>query len=84
MGCVVIHHDGLQDPLVAPLQPFSCLNVDVVMRQIEKVLNGLQELVVNESFEITTGTINLPKCRTHIGNCRTTPCSRTGRYLPVV
>ena len=34
-GHVVIHHDGLQDPIVVPLQPWDRLNVDVVMGQIE-------------------------------------------------
>ena len=61
LGRVVIHHDGLQDPIVVPLQPWDGLNVDVVMGQIEKVLNSHQELALNESFEITIGTINLPK-----------------------
>ena len=61
LGRVVIHHDGLQDPIVVPLQPWDRLNVDVVMGNIEKVLNSRQELAVNESFEITIGTINVPK-----------------------
>ena len=61
LGCVVIHHDGLQDPIVVPLQPWDRLNVDVVMGQIKKVLNSHQELAMNESDEITIGTINLPK-----------------------
>ena len=60
-GHVVIHHNGLQDPIVVPLQPWDRLNVDVVMGQLEKVLNSHQELAMNESFEITIGTINLPK-----------------------
>ena len=61
LGRVLIHHDGLQDPIVVPLQPWDRLNVDVVMGQIEKVLNSYQDLAMNESFEITIGTINLPK-----------------------
>ena len=61
LGRVVVHHDGLQDPIVVPLQPWDRLNADVVMGQIEKVLNSHQELAMNESFEITNGTINLPK-----------------------
>ena len=61
LGRVVIHHDGLQDPIVVPLQPWDRLNVDVVMGNIEKVLNSRQELAVNDSFEITVGTIDLPK-----------------------
>ena len=61
LGHVVVHHDGLQDPIVVPLQPWDRLNVDIVLGQIEKVLNSHQELAMNESFEITIGTINLPK-----------------------
>ena len=61
LGRVVIHHDGLQDPIVGPLQPWDRLNVDVVMGNIEKVLNSRQELAVNDSFEITVGTTDLPK-----------------------
>ena len=47
LGHVVIHHNGLQDPIVVPLQPWDRLNVDIVMGQIEKVLNSRQELTVN-------------------------------------
>ena len=61
LGRVVIHPDGLQDPIVVPLQPWDRLNVDVVMGQMEKVLNSHQELAMNESFQITIGSINLPK-----------------------
>ena len=46
---------------MVPLQPRDRLNVDVIMGQIEKVLNSHQEPAMNESFEITIGTINLPK-----------------------
>ena len=57
----MIHHDGLQDPIVVPLQPSDRLNVDVVMGNIEKVLDSRQELAVNDRYEITVGTIDLPK-----------------------
>ena len=33
LGRVVVHHDGLQDPIVVPLQPWDRLNVEVVMGQ---------------------------------------------------
>ena len=49
LGRVVIHHDGLHDPIVVPLKPLDRSNVDVVMEHIEKVLNSLQELSVNDS-----------------------------------
>ena len=61
LGRVVIHHDGLHDPIVVPLRPWDRLNVDVMMEHIEKVLNSHQELSVNDSFDITIGTIDLPK-----------------------
>ena len=38
-GGVVIHHDGLLDPTVVPLQPWDTLNVEVVMGNFETVLN---------------------------------------------
>lgn len=61
LGRVIIHHDGLQDAIVVPLRNWDRLNVDVVMEHVEKVLNSRQELAVNDSFEITIGTIDLPK-----------------------
>ena len=61
LGRVVIHHDGLHDPIVVPLRPWDRLNVDVVMEHIEKVLNSHQELSVNDSFDIKIGAIDLPK-----------------------
>ena len=61
LGCVVIHHDWLHDPIVVPLRPWDRLNVDVVMEHIEKVLNSHQELSVNDSFDIMIGAIDLPK-----------------------
>ena len=61
LGRVVIHHNGLQDLVVVPLHPWEGLNIDFMMGQIEKVLNIHQELAMNESFEITIGSINLPK-----------------------
>ena len=58
---LLIHHDGLHDPIVVPLRPWDRLNVDVVMEHIEKVLNSHQELSMNDSFDITIGAIDLPK-----------------------
>ena len=36
LGRVVIHHDGLQDSIVVPLQPWDRLNLDVVMETSRK------------------------------------------------
>jgi hypothetical protein len=61
LGRVIVHHDGLHDPIVIPLKTWDRLNSDVVLETIEKVLNSHQELAVNHSFEITIGSIELPK-----------------------
>ena len=61
LGRIVIHHDGLHDAIVIPLQHWDQLNADTVMKMIEKVLNSNQHLAVNENMEITIGSIDLPK-----------------------
>ncbi len=61
LGRVVIHHEGLHDPIVVPLQPWDQLNADTVMAIIEKVLNSNKNLSIDESFEISIGSIDLPK-----------------------
>ncbi len=61
LGRVVIHHEGLHDPIVVPLQPWDQLNADTVMASIEKVLNSNKDLSIDESFEISIGSIDLPK-----------------------
>ena len=44
-----------------PLQPWDEINADVVMRTIEKVFNSNQNLSIDESFDITIGSVDLPK-----------------------
>ena len=61
LGRVIIQHEELHDPIVIPLQTWDQLNADVVMGTIEKVLNSNQNLSVDESFDITIGSVNLPK-----------------------
>ena len=61
LGRVVSQHDGLHDPIVIPLQPWDQLNADVVMGTIEKVLNSNQNLTVDESMDISIGSVDLPK-----------------------
>ena len=61
LGRVVIHHNGLHDPIIVPLQPWEHLNADKVMEVIEKVINSNQDLSIDDSFEITVGSIDLPK-----------------------
>ena len=61
LGRVIIQHEGLHDPIVIPLQPWDEINADVVMGTIEKLLNSNQNLSVDESFDITIGSMDLLK-----------------------
>ena len=61
LGRVVIHHAGLHDAIVVPLQAWEKLNADTVMAIIEKVLNSNKNLSIDESFDISVGSIELPK-----------------------
>ena len=58
---VVIQPDGLHDPIIVPLQPWDQLDSNKVMDTIEKVLNSLQNLAIDESMNIAVGTVDLPK-----------------------
>ena len=57
----MIQHDGLQDTIVVPLQPWDQLDSNKVMDTIEKVLNSHQNLAVDESMDIAVGIMDLPK-----------------------
>ena len=61
LGPVVIRHDQLHYPIIIPLQPWHQLNADVVLGTTEKVLNNNQNLTVDESMDISIGTVELPK-----------------------
>ena len=57
LGRVIIHHDGLNNNVVVPLQNLGELNADVIMEKIENVLQSEENLPVDDSFYITVGTI---------------------------
>ena len=61
LGRVVIQHDALNNPIVVPLRPWDDLNANTVMETIEKVLNSHENLSIDDSFDITVGSIELPK-----------------------
>ena len=48
LGRVVIHHQGLHDPIVVPLRDWDHLNADGVMAMIEKVLNSNKDLSIEK------------------------------------
>ncbi|OOZ19458.1 hypothetical protein BOW30_12825, partial [Solemya velum gill symbiont] len=61
LGRVVIHHPGLQNPIVVSLRRLELLNAESVMSTIEKVLQSHETLAVDTGFEIDVGVIRLPK-----------------------
>ena len=61
LGRVVIHHDGLNNPIVVPLVPLDLLDANRIMDRIEEVLNSNETLELDDSFRIDIGTIELPK-----------------------
>ena len=60
LGQVVIQYDALHNPIVVPLQPWDELNANTGMDTIEKVLNSHESLSIDDSFNITVGSIDLP------------------------
>ena len=61
LGCVILLHEVLHDPIVMPLQPLDEINAEVMMGTIEKVLNSNQNLSVDESLDVSIGSVDLPK-----------------------
>lgn len=61
LGREVIQNNGLNSPIVIPLQNLDSLNLDTVMDGITKVLNSNEELVVDDSMSVTIGFISIPK-----------------------
>jgi len=57
----VVHHEGLKNPIVVPLQHWEKLDSDVVMDGITKVLNSNEELIVDDTMSVTIGSISMPQ-----------------------
>jgi len=58
---IVVQHNGLNNPIVIPLQPWKKLDSDVVMNGITNVLNSNKELIVGDSLSVTVGSIAMPQ-----------------------
>ena len=58
---VNIQHDALHNPINVPLRPWDELIANMVMETLEKVLNSHENLRSDDSFDITVGSIDLPK-----------------------
>ena len=78
LGRVVIQHDALSNPIVVLLRPLDDLNANTVMETIEKILNSHENLSIDDSFDITVGSIELPKGG---ARCRTTRLDGEGNSL---
>jgi hypothetical protein len=59
---IVIHHNDLYGgPIIVPLRPWQEMAVADIMNTIERVQNSRQTLVIDDSFQITVSSIELPK-----------------------
>jgi len=61
LGRVILHHNGLINPIFISLRPMDRLSGRSVMDQVEAVLNSHQDLKMNDSFYVDVGTMELPK-----------------------
>ena len=61
LGLVVIQHEALHNPIIVPLRPWDELIANTVMETIEKVLNSHENLRMDDSLDITVGSIDSPK-----------------------
>ena len=60
LGRVVIHHRGLNNPIVIPLIALERLDADHIMQQVQRALNSNENLALDESFRVDVGVIQLP------------------------
>ena len=61
MGRVIIHHDGLTNPVYVPLRPLKDLTGKGVMEHLQNVLTSHENLSLEHSFQVNVGTIKVPK-----------------------
>ena len=61
LGLVVIQHDALHNPIIVPLRTWDKLIANMVMETIEKVLNSPENLQIDDSLDITVGSIDLER-----------------------
>jgi hypothetical protein len=61
LGRVVIHHQGLHDPIIVPLQPLDELKANKIMEIIEIVLNSNQNLSIDDSIYTLLALSNYQK-----------------------
>ena len=60
LGRAVVRHGGLKIPIVIPLQPWDKLDSQTILDGITKVLNSNEELIVDDSLEVSVGSIEIP------------------------
>lgn len=61
LAVVIVDHDGLNDSIVVPLQQADQVTADTVTNHVQDVLQSNTDLVMDQSFEVTVGAINVPK-----------------------
>ena len=60
LGRVVIHHRGLNNPIVIPLIALERLDADHIMQHVQRALNSSENLDLDDSFRVNVGVIKLP------------------------
>ena len=61
LGRVVIHHPSLNHEIVVPLRPLDELDADAILENVENVLSSNENLPMDEDFDVSIGSIELPK-----------------------
>ena len=82
LGRIIINHDGLDNPIVVPLKRWGKLNAAEVMAKAQNVLNSHQQLRLDQSFDVTIGTVNIPKGagRQHLLNLKDSVFSKQSLF----
>lgn len=57
LGCMVLNHPDLINPIVVPLQSWENINADTVLNEVTKVLNSNENIKVNDGFFTGHGRI---------------------------
>ena len=60
-GMLLLHHPSLDGAIVVSLRPWGKLDGNAVLERLEHVLYSKQKLTIDEHFEVTVGTVRLPK-----------------------
>lgn len=77
---VVISHPSLNHEIVVQLQNLDELNPNTVIETVENLLSSNEDLAMDDDFDISIGTIEIPTVKKHytgyVNNTNDTSCSQ--------